>query len=318
MNGMKAVKRMATVLWLLAPGTHAAVVTLVASDTQGFSSFDSWANWSDGQTPQAGNDYETRGNAFLLPEAGGTHVFRGNSLKLNGGTFGGSTFFIPEGDGPITLHIADLTLSGNLLNRREGGATISGKMTVIGSDSDFSSGDLGSNSPLTITSTLSGGGVINLISYSSNSFIKLAPGSQGDFTGSISAWGYGLVDVLGDGAFANANSVQLLQETAIRIGGGVVHNYLPDAALLLFYTEESSMVLDFEGIDDVAQIFSIGKGWLAPGLYGAEDNPLAEFTDPHFRGTGLLRVVPEPGFAGVLSLAMGMLIFRRRIVISGT
>lgn len=303
---------MAAVLLLLVPAANAAVVTLVAGDSDGNSSFDSGMNWSDGQAPRAGKVYVTGGVEFRWPSAGGTHIFQGDSLTLGNPGVSASNSGIGGGSSHATFVVADLRVNGTLAVSRLGGATLSGKITANDFDSFFLAESSGESVSLTLCSTLSGNGNIYLLAISPESSVALAPEGIGAFTGSIYGYGQGLIDVLGDGAFASASAVNLIADAGMRISGGVSHDYFPDFALVSFLQDGSSMELDFEGIDKIGGIFAYGN-WLAPGLYGAKGNPLAEFTDQHLRGTGLLRVIPEPGALTLLLLSLGILLFRRRI-----
>lgn len=291
---------------------EAATVTLTASDGEGFSSFESGENWSDGQAPRAGNEYVVERELLRLPKSGGPHVFAGDSLTLN------STFMYveegAEGTEPYELSVAHLIMNMAQIHvSRNGGAVLHGKLELFGNENFLVAGLTDNPRPLTITSTLTGVAELKLLSASTESYIRVVANDITDFAGGIHFLGGGFVDILGNGAFGGALSFMFEDGTLVRVGGGgTTHDYLPDFALLIFTSGESLLELDYNGIDEVGEIFVKDTGFLAPGLYGAVGNPLAEFTSPNLRGSGLLRVVPEPGMVAMLWISLGIAAFRRR------
>lgn len=295
---------------------EAAIVTLEISDVEGFSSFDSGDNWSDGLAPRAGNEYEVKGRSFRLPDSAGSHSFAGDSLTLDG------VFVeIEEGTGGQTYDLTVRELHMNMAQihvSRDGGATLRGKLGVHGYDNFLVAGITDNPRPLTVHASLTGAGELKILSNDSHSYISLIADGYSDFAGGATFMGGGYAEILGDGALGSAISVSINDSILVRTGGGVVNDYFPDTTILILVTDEATLLLDYDGIDQVGQVFVRGRGFLSPGLYGAEDNPLAEFTDPHLRGSGLLRVIPEPGTVAMLLPAIGFPLLRRRRMATGS
>jgi hypothetical protein len=88
MRPAKAVILATGIASLLSAHSHAADVTLTASDLINTTSFNAAGNWSDFAAPSAGNDYFTGAFALRTPPTGGPFTFAGDSLSIDtGGVF---------------------------------------------------------------------------------------------------------------------------------------------------------------------------------------------------------------------------------------
>ena len=179
--------------------THAAVITLTASDASGATSFNAAGHWSNAQAPSAGNTYDTT-TAFMMrtPSAGTTPItFAGDSLTLHGPgsttAGGGRIDWTGNTGGDTTINNLIVTNLGMLQNGGTSGKTwvLAGGLTIQ-ADAVNSFGTngcifLNGNGPILVTASISGSGAICLGTPSagtSGNNIILA-GDLSGFTGKI-------------------------------------------------------------------------------------------------------------------------------------
>ncbi len=160
----------------------ATAVFLNADDAFGDSSFTTGLNWSDGQAPGSGKDYFTGPYRIRIPE-GNTEdlTFGGDSLRVTGG----GLFSYKGAAGTIVITVDDLILDGGMIEhidgsldhfQLEGGLTIAAGGGIIDSR----------QGPITIASTLSGTGDLNIRSAQGHGYATTMfslPGN--DFRGNI-------------------------------------------------------------------------------------------------------------------------------------
>jgi len=105
-----------------------SLVTLNSNDPWGSTSFSAAGQWSNGQVPTAGNNYETYNYRLLTPNTGSSYNFAGNSLKIDQGglVFGGTA--------SSTITVNNLSINnGNLENRGSGTFTLAGNLSLTNS-----------------------------------------------------------------------------------------------------------------------------------------------------------------------------------------
>src|SRR5258708_6506754 len=108
-----------------AAASHAAVVSLNASDIVNTSSFNAAGQWSNGQAPSGANDYFIS-TFFLRPPTGSANFpFAGNSLTLQAPTGQGDPprSLLYKGSGGNVYTINNLTNAGGVINSGAGNAT---------------------------------------------------------------------------------------------------------------------------------------------------------------------------------------------------
>jgi len=164
----------------------AATVNLTASDANGAStSFNSAANWSDGQAPSAGNDYLTAGWLARTPTSstGNSNTFAGNSLSLDynsSNPLAGLAMKYSTPPGAILVN--NLKLNGGAIFNGGGGTmSVHGNLTVLAS-SFFD--PQASSRTLAIYAPISGSGAVSL--------------NVREWSGTTTANAGGIVQLLGD------------------------------------------------------------------------------------------------------------------------
>lgn len=171
--------------YLLGPNfVDTPAVKMTSSDPTngwGSNSFSTEGTWSNGQSPSAGNDYETYGHTLWTPRDGASHTFAGKSLRLSGGTMLWNNWadsaltindFKLNGAAVVNLGLYEfrtLTLGGNLTVENDS------QIRAQGGEINLSA-DLGGTGDLLFT----------------DNWVTLS-GSNGSFTGRA---------VIGDGRFS--------------------------------------------------------------------------------------------------------------------
>ncbi|MCA9267349.1 MAG: autotransporter-associated beta strand repeat-containing protein, partial [Planctomycetales bacterium] len=139
-----------TSFYLFKNGTTSLVqqnVFLTQSDIAGSSSFDTAGNWSNGQAPQAGINYDVgSGQTLRTPNALNPAAFAGDSLNV----YTGGTLSL---DHTGTATVGVLNLDGGTIAQSSGSKALAGSINLT-SDSTF---NVAAGS-LDVQSTVSGGG----------------------------------------------------------------------------------------------------------------------------------------------------------------
>src|ERR1035438_6471860 len=91
--------------------THAASVTLTASDATGSSSFNTAGNWSPSGAPSSGNNYSTLGFLLRTPPSGANVTFAGDSLTVGGGSGGGAFSPVTANNNALIYKLASQTIT---------------------------------------------------------------------------------------------------------------------------------------------------------------------------------------------------------------
>ena len=146
--------------------SHAATVTLTASDANGSTSFNTGLNWSDATAPGPGNDYSV-GSTFTLrtPATTGDFTFAGDSLTIGAG----GAINTKSSTVGANFTINNFALDGGSLNNSDntvGTAKISGNSFAVTS----TGGTLNLvNGPLEFASTATSiNGTLNVINSSTS------------------------------------------------------------------------------------------------------------------------------------------------------
>jgi hypothetical protein len=133
---------------LVAPmAMQAQTVTMTANDSLGNSSFNSAGSWSDASAPSAGKDYSTAGFLLRSPASGASWTFAGDSLRVGGGS-GGGTFNPVSGNNNAflfklngqTINVANLILDGSQIRDGNGSgnnSTLTGNIFVTANNGAF-------------------------------------------------------------------------------------------------------------------------------------------------------------------------------------
>jgi hypothetical protein len=315
------------------PSLASAVDVMLVSSMPGGSTWTSGTFWSDAQPAHAGADYLAPGTtpppAIVRSPTNGTNdTFPGDSLTI--GT--GSVMRLKGVTGALVT-FGNLKLNGGTLHNGNNGSagsaftqTVAGAINVL-SDSNMDIGEMtnqnfndsSSNSPqfrrLVITSTLSGGGLLN---------IGLDPfdGDENDIT--TSNFGFAGVDrgveiISVNNSFSGGWNV---------VGGvlrGVGVGSLGSGDIIVgqgagFETDydinDPGAILALNGVMKLDQSFTYGLVTilgtpLSPGTHSSAELEAAFPGQFVPGGTGSLRVIPEPAAAGLAVLGL-LGYFRRR------
>lgn len=267
--------------------SKAANVYLTASDSEASPAFTTTSTWSNGEAPSASHDYFINGNLFgSTPNTPNTsYIFAGKSLTISNG----AQFVVRGWNNTITVSNLILSAGGSIRNwAGSSGPTFVGSITVEGSGSIFAnvkvSASIGGNGQLLIergTVILSGQNT-----FSGGTVLK------------SHASGNAILDAQHDGALGTGN-VTLEAGTTLKLGGGITHNYINDAAALILNSgaTANSVTLSFVGTDAIGALsFDGGNTWASEGTWGAIGSG-ARYTSSLFSGSGILQVgpaIPEP------------------------
>ena len=163
---------LATVTGLLvAVQSHAASITMNATDAAGTSSFNSGLHWTGGAAPTSGNDYFTGAFTLRTPGTAGDYTFAGDSLSLD--SRGGMNLKTSPG----TIAFNNLILNGGKIANGQGTVTLAGIINVATNstldtqtrNATISAAIGGSNDVVEVSLTGGGGtsGNITLSAYNS-------------------------------------------------------------------------------------------------------------------------------------------------------
>ncbi len=311
-------------LGLAAPvASHAATVTLNASDTINNSSFNAAGGWSDASAPHGGGDYlVNNGIRLRTPANGSSHAFAGDSLTL--GPSGTTGYGLPGGElmykgtgntGTITIN--SLILNGGSIAHANGVGDIfnlAGNISVLANSTIYTK-----QGQINLLANLSGAGTItNPGSDGVGSRNLTLSASANTFTGNL---------VIGQTAFAGAANarLELAQNANLNfvIGANGINNSVSGLGGATF---NGLFNFDLSGAST-----SLGDSWsiatVATKSFGGTFG-VNGFTDAggdtwqrnangvtylFDEGNGMLTVVPEPSTFALMGLSGLALVLRRRL-----
>jgi len=228
--------------------SQAADVFMTGSDGFGTSSLTSAGKWSDGQLPNAANNYFSSIYFVRTPGGSDNATFAGNSLTLQPPSGQGNPMrsIIIKGSGTYTIN--NLTNAGGVINCGNGNtlATFAGNAFTIASNSLISAdqGPIAFNYPLFGSATLTNnGGGGRTITYQ---------GDNTGFTGSFVVTDVRVELTSASGGFGNPASATPNQ---ITLGTGGV---LVDSAGITFNNSNGGITLIGNGQIDAASTTTIG------------------------------------------------------------
>jgi hypothetical protein len=300
--------------------SHAAPVTLTASDATGASSFNSGVNWSDTFAPSAGKDYSV-GSTFTLrtPATTGDFTFAGNSLTIGtggalntksstvGANFTINNFALDGG----TINNSDNTVGTAKFSGNSFGVTANGgSLNTVNGPLEFASTTTSINGTLNVINTSTSGssdyeaifdGMVSFGTAGKLTLTKTANGvaprvtlaSSGTFTFDIGASGTTYMSAGSTAQRAkqfNLNGTFDFTLGAEDLVTGNSWNIINPANATLTY----------------GGTFAISDFTDNSGLWTSNDG------DYQFNpSTGILSVVPEPGSLALGALGIGLLAIRK-------
>jgi len=292
------------VLAFLAVPAFSDVITLTAPDTLGQSSFNSGLHWSDGQPPNAANDYVVSIAQLRTPADGGSYVFGGNLLTIN---TGGILMYKGTGTaGSITVNNL-IGNGGSVIDHRNGVGDVCnlyGNISIIADSVMYAK-----QGPINVYAAISGSAKITNTGSDGAGRTLTFYSSANTFTGSI----------VNNGRFVLADDAVL----RFVIGASGVNNSISGTGPQNdFYGD---FIFDLSGAGT-----NVGDSWTivstSAKTFGSTFNVVG-FTDvdgliwkKHANGvfyqfdesTGVLSVIPEPASMMLLGLGGLLSVFRKR------
>lgn len=301
-------KYLTLALALVAPAfVQAATVTLLTNDDWNVQSYRTAGNWSEAQTPSAGNDYVVNALNLYGPGNAGTWVFQGNSLTISS-----AGYLIGYATNGATLQINNLILNGGQINNFGGALNVAGNMTLVGGSNAFRLTPGKGN--VTISAAIGGtGGVTIATSSMTQDSLSVILNRGNTYSGGTTLAANATLTVSADGALGTGNVT--LNGGNLKMELGASSNYIADTATLrLASTLAAGAVnLAYLGSDTIARLsLDGGTTFVTAGTWGAIGSG-AQFENAVFSGTGFLTVVPEPSTVGLMAIAaLGAILFQAR------
>jgi len=277
--------------------SHAAAISLTASDAGGTSSLTGAGKWSDGQTPNPTNDYFTGAFFVRTPADGTSTIFAGHSLTLQQPSGQGTPMrnILFKGTGGNVITINNLTnAAGGVLNNGGSGnvaaPTFTGNLWTIAGDSTILS-DQGSTIigyPLAGTSILTNtSGQSRTITYT---------GSLTNFTGKFYIFSSCTV-ALGAGSSSLGNPAVFTPDQIV-IGSGCT---LQDNAGTIFSNSNSGITLLGSG---TATISASASTIISEPITDVT-NGVSSLSALTFSGGGTIVLNVSNNYSGVTTISSG-------------